>query len=79
MRWNNMENHKQEKSPDKLSEAKGLFWGASLFVGALVAIIIGFRGNMHSDWLFAVLVGGCAFLVCGLMAQGVLTLVKKDK
>ena len=74
-----MENKKNEKRLDKFEEAKGLFWGASLFVGVLTAVIMGFRGNMHSDWLFSALVGLCAFLICGLVAQGVLTLIKKDK
>ena len=68
---------KQEKQFNKYEEAKGLFWGASLFVGVLVAVIMGFAGNMHSDWLFAGLVGLCAFLICGLVAQGILTLVKR--
>ena len=45
----------ENKRVSKLDEAKGLFWGASLFVGVLVTIVIGFRGNMSSDWLFAVL------------------------
>jgi len=71
-----MENNKKIS---KFDEATGLFWGAALFFGALVTIIIGFKGNMRSDWLFAILTGGCAFLFCGLVAQGVLTLIKKDK
>ena len=68
----------EKKQLSKFEEAKGLFWGASLFVGVLVAVIMGFAGNMRSDWLFAGLVGLCAFLICGLVAQGILTLVKRD-
>ena len=73
-----MENNKKDEPLNKFDEAKGLFWGASLFVGALTAIIMGFSGNMRSDWLFAILVGGCTFLISGLIAQGVITLIKKD-
>ena len=73
-----MENKKQDKQFNKFEEAKGLFWGASLFIGALTAVIMGFKGNMRSDWLFAILVGGGVFLICGLIAQGVITLLKKD-
>jgi len=72
-----MENENQDKKLNKYDEAKGLFWGASLFVGALRAVIIGFKGNMRSDWLPAILVGGCTFLICGLVAQGVITLLKR--
>jgi hypothetical protein len=73
-----MENNKKDQQLSKFDKAEGLFWGASLFIGALTAINMGFRGNMHSDWLFAILVGGCAFLIIGLVAQGVIALVKKD-
>ena len=62
---------------NKFSEATGLFWGASLFLGALVCIIIGFRGNLYFDWIKAFLMGGCVFLITGLIFQGVVTLVKK--
>ena len=68
----------QEKRVSKFEEAKGLFWGASLFAGALTAVILGFRGNMRSDWLFAALAGGCVFLFFGLIAQGIITLLGRD-
>ena len=59
---------------NKFDEVIGLFWGAALFIGALVAVIIGFAGNMRSDWIFAGLVGVCVFLITGLMLQGIITL-----
>jgi hypothetical protein len=62
---------------NKFDEVVGLFWAASLFIGALVCIIIGFKGNLHSDWLQAGLIGGCVFLICGLISQGIVTLNKK--
>ena len=63
----------------KLDEAVGLFWGASLFIGVLVSIIIGFNGNLRSDWIKACLIGGCVFLITGLVFHGIITLIKKDK
>ncbi|MCL2565155.1 MAG: hypothetical protein FWE24_05015 [Defluviitaleaceae bacterium] len=72
-----MDNNKQNSGRNKYDEATGLFWGASLFVGALIGLIIGFNGNLHSDWWFAALIGLCSFLACGLVAQGVLALVRK--
>ena len=65
--------------PGKFESAMGAFWGAALFVGALVAVIIGFGGNGHSDWIFAGVVGGLVFLACGLITQGVITLLKKGE
>ena len=64
---------------NKFNEVVGLFWGASLFAGALTSIIIGFRGNLRSDWIEAVLIGTCVFLIAGLISQGIITLNKKDK
>jgi len=63
----------------KFDEAVGLFWGASLFIGVLVSIIIGFNGNLRSDWIKAGLIGGCVFLITGLIAHGIMILIKKDK
>ena len=60
------------------NEATGLFWGAALFIGILVSLVIGFRGNMRSDWLYAILVGSCVFLILGLIAQGLISLFQKD-
>ena len=75
-----MNDRKQpDKQISKFEEAKGLFWGASLFIGALIAVIIGFGGNGHSDWIFAGIAGGLVFLTCGLISQGILTLLKKEK
>jgi len=74
-----MEKQNQWKQFNKFDEAAGLFWGASLFIGGLTAVILGFRGNGHSDWLFSALVGFFTFLICGLVSQGILTLVKKDR
>jgi hypothetical protein len=77
---------------DKYNKMIGLFWGAALFIGVLVSVIIGFRGNRHldwlravvvgirdSDWLLAVVVGICVFLILGLVAQGLVSLFKKDR
>ena len=39
--------------PNKFDSSIGVFWAASLFVGALVTVIIGKNGNGHSsDWPF---------------------------
>ena len=62
----------------KFDEALGLLWGAALFIGAAVSIIIGFRGKLLG-WIKAFLIGGCTFLITGLIFQGILTLLKKDK
>ena len=63
---------------NKFNEAVGLFWGAVLFIGVLTTVIIGFCDNGFG-WLFAGLVGGCVFLISGLVVQGVLALVGKNK
>jgi hypothetical protein len=65
----------------KLEEATGAFWGASLFIGVFIAVIIGFKGNGHSDWLFAGIAGVLSFLILGLLQQGAISLIasKADK
>lgn len=73
-----MKNENQDKKLSKYDEAKGLFWASSLFVGALITVIMGFKGNMRSDWIFAILVGGCVFLALGLVSQGIITLLKRN-
>jgi len=70
--------HTVGENMSKFDEAQGLFWGAALFIGALISLIIGFRGNMKSDWLFAILVGVCVFLAVGLVMQGVVSLFKNN-
>jgi len=62
----------------KYGAAIGVFWGASLFTGVLVAVIIGFRGNGRSDWIFAGIIGILVFLITGLIIQGIITLLAKD-
>ncbi len=47
--------------PNKFDSSIGVFWYASLFVGALVTVIIGRNGNGHSDWLWAILIGVIIF------------------
>ena len=64
---------------NKFEEAVGLFWGAALFIGALVSVVLGFNGNMRSDWIPSVLIGACVFLIMGLLFHGIIVLVKKDK
>ena len=66
------------ENKNKYHEAIGLFWGAALFIGVLCAVIIGFRGNLHSDWIFAGFVGLCVFLIAGLILQGLIILLKKN-
>ena len=63
---------------NKFDEAIGLFWGASLFIGVLVGVTVGFKGNLRSDWGEAVLIGSCVFFIMGLISQGVITLMKKN-
>ncbi|BAK56578.1 hypothetical protein SFBM_0808 [Candidatus Arthromitus sp. SFB-mouse-Japan] len=63
--------------PGKVDSSIGAFWGASLFVGVLVTVIIGKNGNGRSDWLWAILIGVIVFLIIGLTIQGILTLLKK--
>ena len=62
----------------KFGSAIGAFWGASLFLGALLAVIIGFTGSGGRNWLFAGIVGALAFFSCGLILQGIITLLKKE-
>lgn len=62
----------------KIQSAIGLFWAASLFIGILVGVLIGFKGNGKLNWIFAVLVGTLVFLILGLVIQGILTLFYKD-
>jgi hypothetical protein len=59
---------------NKYDEAKGVFWGASLFLGALITVLLGFKGD---TWLFAGLVGGFTFLIVGLILQGMVALLSK--
>lgn len=62
----------------KIQSAIGLFWAASLFIGILVGVLIGFKGNGKLNWIFAILVGTLVFLILGLVIQGILTLFYKD-
>ena len=64
-----------QKKLSKREETIGVFWGASLFIGVLIAVIIGFKGNGHSDRIFASIVGGLSFLIVGLVQQGVIKLI----
>ena len=64
---------------NKFDEVVGLFWGASLFMGALVCVIIGFGGNGSTDWLKAGLIGACVFLSAGLLLHGLIVLLRKEK
>jgi hypothetical protein len=61
---------------NKYLEAIGIFWGASLFLGALVAVIIGFT---RLNWIFAGITGGLSFLAFGLIIQGIITLLQKTE
>ncbi|MCL2739991.1 MAG: hypothetical protein FWE47_02200 [Oscillospiraceae bacterium] len=60
---------------NKFDEAIGLFWGASLFLGVLIAFICYAVISIHI-WQ-AVTIGVLSFLTIGLIAQGILTLCKK--
>lgn len=62
----------------KIQSAIGLFWAASLFIGILVGVLIGFKGNGKLNWIFAILVGTLVFFILGLVIQGILTLFYKD-
>ena len=61
---------------NKYNEAIGLFWGASLFLGGLISVFVGFSS---SNWVFGGIVGGLSFLICGLVVQGIITLMQKTK
>jgi len=61
---------------NKFEEAIGLFWGAALFLGALVAFICYSVITVHL-WQ-AITIGVLSFLIVGLIMQGILTLNKKD-
>lgn len=58
----------------KIQSAIGLFWAASLFIGILVGVLIGFKGNGKLNWIFGIVVGALVFLILGLVIQGILTL-----
>lgn len=62
----------------KIHSAIGTFWAASLFIGILVGILIGFKGNGKLNWIFAIIVGTLVFLILGLVIQGILTLFYKE-
>jgi hypothetical protein len=68
-----------DMKPNKFETAIKLFWKAALFIGILVAVVIGFRGNLHSDWIYAIIVGGLVFLAFGFLMQGIITLLKKSE
>jgi hypothetical protein len=68
---------KKKEETSKVDEAIGLLWGASLFTGILAAALIGFQGNLSSDWIFASIVGLCTFLILGLTLQAILELKSK--
>lgn len=77
-----MEENKEKKETtyaawkeNKYGSAIGAFWGASLFLGALLAVILIFVGI---GWLFSVIIGALTFLTCGLLVQGIVTLFKKE-
>lgn len=60
---------------NKYSEAIGVFWGASVFIGILSAVIIGIN---IQNWLLSGIIGLCIFLILGLSIQGIITLIKKQ-
>ena len=66
------------KNP-KHQEAIGYFWGAALFIGLMLIVILGFNGNQSSDWIPAILIGILAFLSLGLVAQGIISIIEKKK
>ncbi len=61
---------------NKFDTAIGYFWGASVFIGVLVGVILGFG---DTNWLEASLIGLCTFLITGLVISGIITLVKTNK
>ena len=62
----------------KIQSAIGTFWAASFFIWILIAVLIGFKGNGGSDWIFAIVVGALVFLILGLVIQGILTLFYRE-
>jgi hypothetical protein len=64
---------------NKFESAIRMFWRASLFIGILAAVIIGFSGNLKSDWIFAGIVGGLVFFICGFIVQGIIKIQKKNE
>ena len=61
---------------DKIDSAIGVFWSASFFIEVLVAVILGTRGNLRSDWFFSITIGILTFLILGFVIQGILTLIQ---
>jgi len=62
---------------NKFEEAAGLFWGASVFVGGLIAVLLGFLTS--TGWIFSGVVGVLSFLIIGLVTNGILKLVSKRR
>lgn len=60
----------------KYSEALGIFWGASLFAGVFVGLLL---YMFQFEILWAILCGGSIFLMFGMMIQGILMLMDKEK
>ncbi|HEY4399353.1 MAG TPA: helix-turn-helix transcriptional regulator [Lactobacillaceae bacterium] len=65
----------------KYDVAIGVFYGAALFLGVIVTLVLGFYAtpaHTWADWGIAALFGGLSFLFIGLLSHGVITLFSKE-
>lgn len=67
------------KAFNKYDMAIGLFYGAAFFLGVGIFFTVGFLLMTPMGWAASLFAGGCAFLVLGLLAHAIITLMRKDK
>lgn len=60
---------------NKYEQSISIFWGASFFLGVLIALLTTIKGYI---WIVSILIGTCVFLIAGLTVQGIITLIKKE-
>ena len=70
----------QSYEMNKYDTAIGLFYAVSLFIGALIGLILGLMLNADTwqGWIVPAIVGLLSFLILGLLSHGIITLVRKD-
>ena len=68
-----------DKSVNKYDMAIGLFYAVGMFLGLGFFFVTGLIWNQPMVWGASFFGGICLFLVTGLLAHGIITLVRKDK
>lgn len=67
-------------SINKYDTAIGIFYAASVFIGAMAAIILLLLNKPTTwvSWAIPIVIGLLVFLILGLIMHGIITLVRKD-